>query len=80
MIGRIVCATGKNGSRFWMKIADVRIYPAGGNKVRYDYTAKPCEPPQMQHSNTGQGFSLTFDVTGEKLKKRISDFVKRLEK
>lgn len=80
MIGRIMCATGKDGSRFWMKIAGVKIYPAGGNKLRYDYTAEPYEPPQMQHSSKEQGFSLTFNVTGEKLKKRISDFVKRLEK
>lgn len=64
-----------------MKIADVKIYPAGGNKVRYDYTAEPYEPPQMQHSSKGQGFSLTFDVGSTKQKKKqINDFIKQLER
>ena len=77
MIGRIMCATHKNGSQFWMKITDIRIYPSGGNKVRYDYTAKPYEPPQTpQYSSNGNGFSLTFDVSVEtkQIKKLLKQF------
>lgn len=76
-----MCATHKDGSQFWMKITDIRIYPAGGNKVRYDYTAEPYEPPQTpQYSNNGNGFSLTFDVSVDtkQAKKQIRKLLKQL--
>ena len=80
MIGRVMCAETKDGGRYWMKIVDVRIYPAGGHNVKYDFTAKPYKPDGFlsEKSNySNKGYSLSFDigVDTKKFRKQIKQLI-----
>lgn len=73
IIGTILCANYKDGTQIWSKVKNVRISPAGGNKIKYDMQTEPCdppEPPKQESRYSNKGFSMSFDLKADKQTKR----------